>query len=88
MKLENKSKHAYIAYDVVLEAGKVTEVKDQKALKILLKQPDVVEFASVEDTKALEDENKELKAKLEALESEKQNQPKTPAKKQVKRKRK
>lgn len=88
MKLENKSKHAYIAYGVVLEAGKVTEVTNQKALKILLKQPNVFEFTSVEDSKALEDEIKALKANLEALEVEKQKQPKAQIKKQVRRKRK
>lgn len=64
MKLENKSTRSYIAFDVVLKAGEVLEVTNKKVAEILLKQPDVCEYADVETQKKLEEENEKLKAKI------------------------
>lgn len=69
MKLENKSTRSYIAYDVVIKAGEILEVKDKKTAEILLKQPDICEYADVETQKQLEAENEKLKAKLELAEA-------------------
>lgn len=69
MKLINNSIRNYIAFDTVLEAGKVLEVKDKEAAKILLNQPSVEEYIDKEEVKKLKEENKKLKeakAKAEA----------------------
>lgn len=69
MKLINNSIRNYIAFDTILEAGKVLEVKDKEAAKILLNQPDVEEYIDKEEVKKLKEENKKLKeakAKAEA----------------------
>lgn len=69
MKLINNSIRNYIAFDTILEAGKVLEVKDKEAAKILLNQPDVEEYIDKEEIKKLKEENKKLKeakAKAEA----------------------
>ena len=65
MKLENKSPRNYIAYDVVLKAHSVMEVENKKAVEILLKQEGVVEYADIQEQKALIDENEKLKKELE-----------------------
>ena len=65
MKLENKAPRNYIAYDVVLKAHSVMDVEDKKAVEILLKQEGVVEYADIQEQKALIDENKQLKKELE-----------------------
>lgn len=64
MKLENKSTKSYIAFDVVLKAGEVLEVTDKKTAEILLKQPNVCEYADVETQRKLEEENEKLKEKI------------------------
>lgn len=69
MKLINNSIRNYIAFDTVLEAGKVLEVKDKEIAKLLLNQPDVEEYIDKEEIKRLKEENKKLKeakAKAEA----------------------
>lgn len=69
MKLINNSIRNYIAFDTVLEAGKVLEVKDKEIAKLLLNQPDVEEYIDKEEVKKLKEENKKLKeakAKAEA----------------------
>ena len=65
MKLENKAPRNYIAYDVVLKAHSVMDVEDKKAVEILLKQDGVVEYADIQEQKALIDENEQLKKELE-----------------------
>lgn len=64
MKLQNKSTRSYIAFDVILKAGEILEVADKKTAEILLKQPDVCEYADVETQRKLEEENEKLKAKV------------------------
>ena len=65
MKLENKAPRNYIAYDVVLKAHSVMDVENKKAVEILLKQDGVVEYADIQEQKALIDENEQLKKELE-----------------------
>ena len=62
MKLINNSTRNYIAYDTILEVGKVLEVKDENIAKILLKQEGVEEYINKEDVKKLKEELEELKA--------------------------
>ena len=69
MKLINKSTRNYVAFDVVLEAGKVLDVTNSKAANILLTQPDVEEYVDIEEVKKLKEEAK--KAKEEKEEEEK-----------------
>ena len=64
MKLINKSTRNYVAFDTVLEAGKVLEVKDSKTANILKTQPDVEEYVDIEEVQKLKEEAK--KAKEEA----------------------
>lgn len=54
-----------------IDAHGTLEVTDEKTIKLLLKQPNVEEFIATEDAKKLEQENKELKAKLQANDLEK-----------------
>lgn len=61
MKLINKSTRNYIAFDVVLEAGKVLDVTNSKAANILLTQPDVEEYVDIEEVKKLKEEVEQLK---------------------------
>lgn len=61
MKLINKSTRNYVAFDTVLEAGKVLEVKDSKTANILKTQPDVEEYVDIEEVKKLKEENEKLK---------------------------
>ena len=61
MKLINNSIRNYIAFDTVLEAGKVLEVNDKGIAKLLLNQPDVEEYIDKEEVKRLKEENKNLK---------------------------
>ena len=61
MKLINKSTRNYIACDIILEAGKVLEVKDEKVIKLFLKQENVEEYIDQEDIKKLKEEIKQLK---------------------------
>ena len=76
MIIENKSKHnlQHSAYDekfkleiVEIKAGEVKEIEDSIAKK-WLKTGLVVEYVEPKAAKALEDENKELKAKIAELE--------------------
>ena len=61
MKLINKSPRNYIAFDVVLEAGKVLEINDSKIINILKTQPGVEEYIDIEEVKKLKKEVEELK---------------------------
>ena len=48
MKLINKSPRNYIAFDVILEAGKVLEVTDSRTANILKTQPDVEKYVDLD----------------------------------------
>lgn len=61
MKLINKSPRNYMAFDIILKAGEVLEIKDSKIANILLTQPEVEEYIDPEEVKKLKDELKELK---------------------------
>ena len=61
MKLINKSTRNYMAFDVVLEAGKVLDIKDSKTANILKTQPGVEEYVDIEEVKKLKKEVEELK---------------------------
>lgn len=76
MKLHNKSGHAFqhSHYDknfnlviVEIKAGEVKEIDDEIAKKWLA-TGQVVEYVAPQEARALEDENKELKAKIAELE--------------------
>lgn len=60
MKLINNSPRNYIAFDVILEAGKVLEV-EEKTAKIFLKQEGVEEYIDKKDVEKLKKELEELK---------------------------
>ena len=70
MKLINNSIRNYIAFDTVLEAGKVLEIKDKEIAKLLLNQPDVEEYIDKEEVKRLKEENKKLKEAKAAAKAE------------------
>lgn len=82
MKLENKSKRAYIAFGVRINAGEVKDIDDKKVIDILLKQPDIVEYADIKEQEELIEENKRLKEQLKAQEEKNTvvNTDKTPKK--------
>lgn len=61
MKLINKSPRNYIAFDIVLEAGKVKEIENSKAINILKTQPGVEEYIDIEEVKKIKEENEKLK---------------------------
>lgn len=61
MKLINNSTRNYIAFDVLLEAGKVLEINDSKTANILKTQPGVEEYVDKEDVEKLKKEVEELK---------------------------
>lgn len=69
MKLENKSSRDYIAFDVILKANSTQEVTNEKAVKILLKQKGVSEFADLKKQKDLEEENEKLQKQLKLAEA-------------------
>lgn len=71
MKLINNSSRNYIAYETILEAGKVLEIKDKEIVNILKKQPGVEEYVSKEDVEKLKKEVKELKEKQKSKEDTK-----------------
>lgn len=64
MKLINKSTRNYIAFDIILEAGKVLDIKDSKTVNILKTQPGVEEYIDIEEVEKLKKEA--AKAKEEA----------------------
>ena len=50
-----------------IKAGEIVDVDDKKTIKLLLAQPNVVEYVSKEQVASLELENEQLKAKLELV---------------------
>lgn len=75
MKLINNSTRNYIAFDTVLEAGKVLDITDSKTANILKTQPGVEEYIDKEDIEKLKKEVEELKkeTKKEAKKETKKN---------------
>ena len=61
MKLVNNSPRNYVAFDTILEAGKVLEIKDSKTANILKTQPGVEEYIDKEEVEQLKKEVEELK---------------------------
>lgn len=64
MKLINNSPRNYIAFDTILEAGKILEIKDSKTVNILKTQPGVEEYIDKEQVEELKKELKELKKEV------------------------
>lgn len=64
MKLINNSTRNYIAFDTILEAGKVLDIVDSKTVNILKTQPGVEEYIDKEEVEKLKKEA--AKAKEEA----------------------
>ena len=56
MKLINNSPRNYIAFDTILEAGKVIDITDSKTVNILKTQPGVEEYIDKEEVKKLKEE--------------------------------
>ena len=61
MRLINNSPRNYIAFDTVLEAGKILEIKDTKTVNILKTQPGVEEYIDKAEVDALKKQVEELK---------------------------
>ena len=66
MKLINNSPRNYIAYDTILETGKIIEIKDKLIIDIFLKQEGIEEYIDKNEVEKLKKEIKELKAEKEA----------------------
>ena len=64
MKLINNSPRNYIAFDTVLEAGKVLDIQDSKTVNILKTQPGVEEYIDKEEVEKLKKEVEELKVEI------------------------
>lgn len=70
MKLINKSTRNYIAFDTVLEAGKVLDIKDTKTINILKTQPDVEEYIDKEEVEKLKKEAAKAKEEVKKAKEE------------------
>ena len=73
MKLINKSPRNYIAFDTVLEAGKVLDIKDTKIINIFKTQPGVEEYIDKEEVEKLKKELEELKKEEPKKQTKKPN---------------
>lgn len=73
MKLINKSPRNYMAFDTILEAGKVLDIADSKTINILKTQPGVEEYIDIEEVKKLKEENKKLKEEKKQTKNKKQD---------------
>lgn len=84
MKIKNNSTRNYMAYDVVLAAGKEIETENKEVIKILLNQPGVEEAIDKKAVKKIEEENAKLKEELEAIKkAEKETKKSKKAKKEA-----
>ena len=63
MKLKNNSTRDYWYDKILLEAGKELEIKDEKAIKVLLNQEGVSEVVDKKEVEELKAKVKELEAK-------------------------
>lgn len=85
MKIINNSPRNYIAYETILEAGKILEIENEQTLEILLKQEGVEEYIDPEEIKQLKQELKQLKQEAEKPKEEiKEETKKTQSKKSKK----
>lgn len=64
MKLINNSPRNYIAFDTILEAGKILEIKNSKTANILKTQPGVEEYIDKEEVAELKKQVEELKEQV------------------------
>lgn len=69
MKIINKNLYKVMYGLEFINPNEVKEINDKKLIALLLNQPNVEEFIAVEDAKKLENENAELKKKLELAEA-------------------
>ena len=65
MKLQNNNTYSIMYGMEFIKPGEVVDVEDDKTAKMLLNQPNVVEFVSKEQVTSLEQENEKLKKELE-----------------------
>lgn len=63
MQVQNNNTYSIMYGKEFLKAGEIKEVSDKEA-KMLLAQPNVVEYVSKKQVNALEEENKKLKEQL------------------------
>lgn len=63
MKLINNSTRNYMAFNIILKAGKDLDTEDEKIAKILLKQNGVEEYIDKKEVEKLKKEIQKLKAK-------------------------
>jgi len=63
MQVQNNNTYSIMYGMEFLKAGEIKEVSNKEA-KMLLAQPNVVEYVSKEQVTALEEENKKLKEQL------------------------
>ena len=71
MKIINRNAYN-VMYDMeFIKAGEIKDITDKKTLKLLLAQVGIEEYADIRDVKAIEEENKKLKEKLEKSEKNK-----------------
>lgn len=85
MKIINNSPRNYIAYETILEAGKILEIENEQTLEVLLKQEGVEEYIDPEEIKQLKKELKQLKEEAEQPKEEiKEETKKTQSKKSKK----
>ena len=63
MKIQNNNTYSIMFGMDFIKAGEVLDL-DEKTAKLLLNQPNVVEYVSKEQVEDLEAENKKLKAQL------------------------
>lgn len=71
MKIINRNTYNVMYGMEFINAGEVKEIADKEIIKMLLKQPNIEEYADIKDMKAVEEENKKLKEKLVKAEKDK-----------------
>lgn len=64
MKIINKNLYNIMYGMEFINAGEVKEINDKNAIKLLLAQPNVEEYADIKEMKDIEAENKKLKEEL------------------------
>lgn len=64
MKIINKNVYNIMFGMEILKVGEIRDFQDKDLIKMLLAQPNVIEYVAVEDVKNLEEENKKLKEQL------------------------
>ena len=76
MKLINNSPRNYMAFDIILEAGQILDIKDSKTVNILKTQPGVEEYIDKEEVEKLKKQVEELKKDAEEVEKQVKQQKK------------